>query len=658
LYLKIFRRKKLSARDFDPIAIIGRGAFGEVRVCKWKETGEVVAMKKMNKSEMEYKNQVAHIRAERDILATATIPWIVELKCSFQDDKYLYLVMEYLAGGDLMTLLMKRDILTEEEAKFYMAESILAVEAVHKLNYIHRDLKPDNILLDNKGHIKLSDFGLCKHAEIKPRRFEFKKPDESAAGNRFDTSNLTKKPVYKRNRQLLFSTVGTPDYIAPEVFNQTGYTETVDWWSLGVILFEMLVGYPPFFSEDPSLTCQKILHWKKTFSIPPEANLSPAAIDLLKKLICDANERLGVNGVEEIKIHPFFAGVDWKRIRDKKSPNIPELKSDIDTSNFDHFEEEEPWYVEDPKNRKSRKNANFIGYTFKRDSENERSSLVQALEGLESQKISNSRPKTQQGSKPGSHGQKNLENIEGKSNDYQGGNVKNPSGGSQNNYMQNLGQTSASNISSALSSIMTEMNKNTPNPHINPNITVNANNASTNISNQNAQGTSAKGLPNYSSNQQPKGYGAHVYGENYYSSTQYGNAKSPKNITTGSKPLLFKAPEEKDRTESSYQSTDKKRTEPDLYPKKFAPSQAQTTSSHTGVHAGPSSKYAGPNYQFNSNKISSHENNKHPTGGYQGLNKNIEGAPSSSVNKGIGSKYGILNLGLNKPAGMFKGTKE
>jgi len=136
---------------------------------------------------------------------------------------------------------------------------------------------------------------------------------------------LTKKPAYKRNRQLLYSTVGTPDYIAPEVFGQGGYTETVDWWSLGVILFEMLVGYPPFFSEDPSLTCQKILHWKKTFSIPPEANLSPAAIDLLKKLIADPNERLGVNGVEEIKMHPFFAGVDWRRIRDKKSPNVPEV---------------------------------------------------------------------------------------------------------------------------------------------------------------------------------------------------------------------------------------------------------------------------------------------------------------------------------------------
>ena len=225
--------------------------------------------------------------------------------------------------------------------------------------------------------------------------------------------------------------------------------------------------------------------------------------------------------------------------------------------------------------------------------------------------------------------------------------------------MQNLGQTSASNISSALSSIMTEMNKNTPNTHINPNITVNANNANTNISNPSAQGTSSKGVPAYSSNQQPKGYsnlGAHAYGENYYSSTQYGNAKSPKNITTGSKPILFKAPEEKDRIEPSYHSTDKKRTEPDLYPKKFTPS-GQTTSSHTGIHAGPSSKYAAPNYQYTSCKVTSHESSSKHATGYQGLNKNIEGSTSSNLNKGIGSKYGILNLGLNKPGGMFKGKE-
>ncbi len=134
---------------------------------------------------------------------------------------------------------------------------------------------------------------------------------------------MNKKKI--KNKKLAFSTVGTPDYIAPEVFATHGYTETVDWWSIGVILFEMLVGYPPFFSEEPSVTCSKILHWKKTFGIPPEANLSPASADLIRKLITDANERLGVNGVEEIKAHPFFSGIDWKNIREKKAPYIPEV---------------------------------------------------------------------------------------------------------------------------------------------------------------------------------------------------------------------------------------------------------------------------------------------------------------------------------------------
>lgn len=124
---------------------------------------------------------------------------------------------------------------------------------------------------------------------------------------------------------MAFSTVGTPDYIAPEVFQQQGYTETVDWWSIGVILFEMLVGYPPFFSDDPSLTCQKILHWKKNFMIPHDAKVSYSAGDLIKKFLTDSHERLGINGVEEIKAHPFFYGVDWKHIREKKAPFIPEV---------------------------------------------------------------------------------------------------------------------------------------------------------------------------------------------------------------------------------------------------------------------------------------------------------------------------------------------
>jgi len=154
-------------KDFEPVTIIGKGAFGEVRVCRHIPTGEPVAIKKLKKNEMIFKNQIAHVRAERDILSLAKNPWIVDLKCAFQDSIYLYLVMEFLQGGDLMSVLMKKDILTEEETRFYIAETILAIDSVHKLNYIHRDLKPDNLLIGKDGHIKLSDFGLCKHAEIK-----------------------------------------------------------------------------------------------------------------------------------------------------------------------------------------------------------------------------------------------------------------------------------------------------------------------------------------------------------------------------------------------------------------------------------------------------------------------------------------------------------
>ena len=143
-----------------------------MRVCRQRKNREIVAIKKMKKNEMIYKNQVAHVRAERDILAHADNPWIVELKCSFQDEKYLYLVMEFLQGGDLMTLLMEKDILSEDMSRFYIAETVLAVESVHSYNYIHRDLKPDNLLIGKNGHTKLSDFGLCKHVEIKAKNFE------------------------------------------------------------------------------------------------------------------------------------------------------------------------------------------------------------------------------------------------------------------------------------------------------------------------------------------------------------------------------------------------------------------------------------------------------------------------------------------------------
>ncbi len=156
------KRQKMSVYDYKPLDIIGKGAFGEVRVCQNSKTNEIVAIKKLKKEEMHRKNQIIHVRTEKEILTRANEEWIVGLKCSFQDENFLYLVMDYMPGGDLMSQLIKKDIFKEEEGKFYVAELIAAVESIHKLNCIHRDLKPDNILLDSRGHIKLSDFGLCK----------------------------------------------------------------------------------------------------------------------------------------------------------------------------------------------------------------------------------------------------------------------------------------------------------------------------------------------------------------------------------------------------------------------------------------------------------------------------------------------------------------
>ncbi|CAG9327149.1 unnamed protein product [Blepharisma stoltei] len=371
-------RQKITIYDFEPISVIGKGAFGEVRVVRNKNTGEILAMKKMNKSEMVYKNQIQHIRAERDALASSNNPWIVSLKNSFQDEKYLYLVMEYLPGGDLMNLLIKKNVLTEPEARFYIAETILAVDSVHKINYIHRDLKPDNILLDSRGHVKLSDFGLSKHVELSGENVQKLEDDD------LYIEKLGKRAEARRNRKLAYSTVGTPDYIAPEVFSKEGYCEAVDWWSVGVILFEMLAGYPPFFADKPADTCHKILAWKKHFSIPREARISPIASDLIRKLICQPEDRLGNRGVEEIKSHPFFNGVNWENIRNLEAPNVPELSSEIDTSNFDKIEENEPFYPpESSRKKKQRKDANFIGYTYKRDIENQRNGLVTALVELD-----------------------------------------------------------------------------------------------------------------------------------------------------------------------------------------------------------------------------------------------------------------------------------
>lgn len=180
--------------------------------------------------------------------------------------------------------------------------------------------------------------------------------------------------------------VGTVDYIAPEVFSKDGYTETVDWWSLGTILYEMLMGFPPFCGKDPSITCRKVMNYKKCFEIPKGAEISKDAIDLLYKLITDPNERLGKNGVDEIKAHPFFRHINWTNIRKLKAPYIPKLKSDIDTSNFEKFEETSNWHEDylkefhaSHKGKEKRKDFFWIGYTFKKPHNYENSKQIEEI---------------------------------------------------------------------------------------------------------------------------------------------------------------------------------------------------------------------------------------------------------------------------------------
>lgn len=383
-------RLKLSKADFETIKVIGRGAFGEVRVVKKRDTGEVFAMKKLRKTEMVARQQVAHVRAERDVLAEADNPWATTLYYAFQDAKYLYLIMEYVPGGDMMTLLIAQDVFSEEMTRFYVAETILAIESIHSLGYVHRDLKPDNILIGVDGHIKLSDFGLATTFRSSMKFPWANLKDSGSADSTPRSSEDSKRRSRDRRsrRALAYSTVGTPDYIAPEVFQQAGYGKECDWWSLGVIMFEMLIGYPPFASDSPQETYTKILNWKTTLIFPSEPKISKEATDLIRRLCTDAPSRLGVKGADEIKAHPFLKSVKWDTIRNtKKVPYTPKVDSPTDTRNFEKYEMVDSSDDEDdtevnipsppgspkgkgkgksPSSRMRDEDYHWLGYTYKR----------------------------------------------------------------------------------------------------------------------------------------------------------------------------------------------------------------------------------------------------------------------------------------------------
>ncbi|KAJ3151548.1 hypothetical protein HDU89_001991 [Geranomyces variabilis] len=437
-------REKISAADFDTVRTLGHGAFGLVRLVRHRASKEVFAMKILRKADTIKKGHESHVRAERDLLSDAAAEsanWVVRLVYTFQDTDYLYFVMEYMPGGDLLSLLIKLDVFEEEFAKHYVAEMILAIEEVHKLGVIHRDIKPDNFLFDAEGHIKITDFGLATDFHWahdssyyqEQRRTTIQRAlsgFDSSSGSPSQTSvlnmdgtqpssdalldfehvptnselpidspplNLDYTPPRTKilqwrdanRRQQAFSIVGTNNYMAPEVLLGNGYDKACDWWSLGVIIFEMLYGFPPFCSKNRQQTKLKIVNWRKCLRFPAKPVVSQKAQDLILRLVCDKDTRLGggsaagaaaaaaagghggpshsgsyasnitaagapnsaataaaiaaADEAGEIKRHPWFRSMDWDELPLSVPPFVPTLKSDTDTSYFDPVEDDEIW---------------------------------------------------------------------------------------------------------------------------------------------------------------------------------------------------------------------------------------------------------------------------------------------------------------------------
>ncbi|KAK3026254.1 hypothetical protein RJ639_041630 [Escallonia herrerae] len=378
-------KDRTSIDDFEIIKPISRGAFGRVFLAKKRTTGDFFAIKilmvmllvkagkdrvgsaailwcwveanyvdsvvdwwyaqrrkrervqmmsqVLKKADMIRKNAVESILAERDILISVRNPFVVRFFYSFTCRENLYLVMEYLNGGDLYSLLRNLGCLDEEVARVYIAEVVLALEYLHSLRVVHRDLKPDNLLIAHDGHLKLTDFGLSKVGLINSTD-DLSGPAASGTsllGVDESQVSLTEHQVERRKKR---SAVGTPDYLAPEILLGTGHGTTADWWSVGVILFELIVGIPPFNAEHPQTIFDNILNRNVPWPRVPE-EMSPDAQDLIDRLLTeDPNQRLGARGASEVKEHPFFRDINWDTLARQKAAFVPASESALDTSYF------------------------------------------------------------------------------------------------------------------------------------------------------------------------------------------------------------------------------------------------------------------------------------------------------------------------------------
>lgn len=326
--------QSLTVDDFELMTVIGKGSFGKVMQVRKRDTTRIYALKTIRKVHIVNRNEITHTLAERLVLAQVDSPFIVPLKFSFQSEQKLYLVLAFVNGGELFHHLQREHRFNEERARFYSAELLLALEHLHELDVVYRDLKPENILLDYTGHIALCDFGLCK---------------------------LNMKDNEKTN-----TFCGTPEYLAPEILSGNGYDKAIDWWTLGVLLYEMLAGLPPFYDETTDKMYEKILNDPLVFG----EEFSEEACSILTGLLDrDPAHRLGVKGAEDIKRHPFFhKHIDFKLLATKKiqPPFKPSVVSPVDVSNFDTvFTEEAPIdsFVENS-NLSQTVQAQFTGFSF------------------------------------------------------------------------------------------------------------------------------------------------------------------------------------------------------------------------------------------------------------------------------------------------------
>lgn len=372
--------KDISLHDFRIIKTLGKGSFGKVVLVQHKELKTYYAMKILLKEQLKQTNQILHTKSEREILEKINHPFIIKLIFAFQNPEKLFIVTQYMCGGEIFYHLRKEGKFTEARTRLYLAEIVLALEHLHQNCIIYRDLKPENILLDKQGHIKLTDFGLSKilkgsssNSNLNNNNNLIKSnnnnnnnnlnknsknnnnfPSEPKTENNFPTTTKHDNESISINDTSLTSSFasvysrayticGTPEYLAPEILNGKGYDKAVDWWSLGVVAYEMLCGYSPYKENKFKLDVNV---YKKP--IVKESFLSDAAFDLLTRLLeVDPSKRLGagLNDSEEIKRHPFFKGINWKLVYEKKCKPafIPNVKYDEDLSNFDKmFTDEDP----------------------------------------------------------------------------------------------------------------------------------------------------------------------------------------------------------------------------------------------------------------------------------------------------------------------------